>query len=359
MKKHLPEGTALMAVVKANGYGHGDYETAVCALEAGADYLAVAMLDEALALRKKGITAPILVLGAAKTASAGAAAEAGVTLTAPSADWLKEAEACVPEGQRLQIHIKCDTGMGRIGIRERAELLEAEQLCLQSAAISLEGIFTHFATADEIDTAYYEKQLARFQSMLSWLTERPAIVHAANSAALLRFPEAVFNMVRAGIALYGLAPSQEMKELLPFELKEALSLKSRLVHVKKLHAGESVSYGAVFTAEEDCWIGTLPIGYADGWIRKLQGRDILINGQRLQLVGRICMDQCMVRLPGPLETGTPAVLIGQDGKERITVDDIAGTLDTINYEVTCMMAARLPRVYIKGGRVSAVSNALL
>ena len=348
-----------MAVVKANGYGHGDYETAVCALEAGADYLAVAMLDEALSLRKKGITAPILVLGAAKTSSAGTAAEAGVTLTAPSAGWLKEAEAAIPRGQRLQIHIKCDTGMGRIGIRERAELQEAEQLCQQSEALSLEGIFTHFATADEIRTDYYEKQLSRFRSMLSWLTERPAIVHAANSAALLRFPEAAFNMVRAGIALYGLAPSQEMKDLLPFELKEAFSLKSRLVHVKKLQAGESVSYGAVFTAEEECWIGTLPIGYADGWIRKLQGREILINGQRLPLVGRICMDQCMVRLPGPLETGTAAVLIGQDGKDRITVDEIAGTLDTINYEVTCMMAARLPRVYLKGGRISAVSNALL
>ncbi|MGE7880192.1 alanine racemase [Peribacillus muralis] len=359
MKTRLRNGVSLFAVVKANAYGHGDYDVAKTALEAGADFLSVAFLDEALSLRKKGITAPILVLGVSRPESAVLAAEQGISVTAFDEAWLESAKAQLKPGQVLQVHVKVDSGMGRIGIRDKNQLMKVESLLMRETCFNFQGIFTHFATADELKTDLYEKQLAVFKAMLAGLTERPDYIHAANSAASLRFADPIWNAVRMGISMYGLSPSMEMKPLLPFPLQQAISLKTKLVAVKQLVEGESVSYGATYTAQGNEWIGTLPIGYADGWIRKLQGQEVLIEGMRVPIVGRICMDQCMIKLPGSFPVGTEVTLIGDDGVESITVDEIAAKLETINYEVTCMIGARVPRVYLKNNQKKHIRNFIL
>ena len=195
--------------------------------------------------------------------------------------------------------------------------------------------------------------------MLSSLKKLPKIVHAANSASALRFTEPLFNAVRFGISMYGLSPSPEIKPILPYDLKEVFSLKTKIVHVKQLSRGDSVSYGATYTAQEDEWIATLPIGYADGWIRKLQGQEVLVAGEKAPIVGRICMDQCMIKLSRPLPIGTEVTLIGESQGLSISVDEIATKLDTINYEIPCMITSRVPRVYIQNNQLSHVRNPLL
>ncbi|RFU67894.1 alanine racemase [Bacillus sp. V59.32b] len=359
MRKHLPSAVKIFAVVKANGYGHGDMETANTALEAGADYLAVAFLDEALALRKKGIQAPILVLGASRPENARIAAEQDIALTVFQKEWLESAIKEISPHAPLKIHVKCDSGMGRLGIRTKEELEHLEDMLLNENKFLFEGIYTHFATADELNTEYYKKQLAAFKAMLSWLKVRPALIHAANSAASLRFHDHDFNAVRMGISMYGLSPSMEMKEILPFPLKQAMSLKTRIVQLKQLSKGDSVSYGATYKAERPEWIATLPIGYADGWIRKLQGQEVLVNGERLPIIGRICMDQCMVKLKEEQPLGTEVTLIGESAGSFISIDEIAEKLETINYEVVCLISARVPRVYHRLDRVVKVVNPLL
>lgn len=359
MKQMLPKEVKMFAVVKANAYGHGDYEVAYTALKAGADFLAVAFLDEALALRKKGITAPILVLGASKPESAGIAADAGVSLTVFSIDWLEQAKKYINNEQNLHIHVKIDSGMGRIGVRSKDELMNLDSWLAKETCYTFEGVFTHFATADQLDLIYFQKQLDTFKLMLSSLQKLPKIVHAANSASALRFSEPLFNAVRFGISMYGLSPSPEIKPILPYDLKEVFSLKTKIVHVKQLSRGDSVSYGATYTAQEDEWIATLPIGYADGWIRKLQGQEVLVAGEKAPIVGRICMDQCMIRLSRPLPIGTEVTLIGESQGLSISVDEIATKLDTINYEIPCMITSRVPRVYIQNNQLSHVRNPLL
>ncbi|WML50193.1 alanine racemase [Neobacillus sp. PS3-34] len=359
IKNYLPEEVDIIAVVKANAYGHGDDQTAQAALKAGAKYLAVAFMDEAIALRKKGITAPILVLGATRPQDAMVAAENQITLTIFQSDWLNEAKAHLGQDQKLLLHVKLDTGMGRIGIRNKEELKQVVQILKSEDIFVLEGIFTHFATADELELSYFQRQLDTFIEMLNVLEKRPRYVHCSNSAAALRFPDALFNAVRIGIAMYGLTPSREMEPEIPVPLKEAFMLKSRLVHVKKLQKGEKVSYGATYEAQEEEWIGTLPIGYADGWIRKLQGQEVLVEGKRVPIVGRICMDQCMIRLPGNVPVGTTVTLIGAQNGKFISVNEIAEKLDTINYEITCMIASRVPRLYKQDGRIVNLKNYLI
>lgn len=359
LKKQLPNDVQMIAVVKANAYGHGDVQVARAALEAGATYLAVAFLDEAVALRNKGITAPILVLGASRPEDTPVAFKNNITLTVFRYEWLQQAKGMLGEGEKLSIHIKLDTGMGRIGVRSEEELRSIEELVEASGSFLFEGIYTHFATADELEEGYFRKQLSRFHKLLSYVKVKPDMVHASNSAASFRFGEATFNAVRFGIGMYGLTPSLEMEPLLPFPLQQAFSLHTRLVHVKKLEKGESVSYGATYTAEEPEWIGTLPIGYADGWIRKLHGQEVLIEGKPVPLVGRICMDQCMVRLPKELPVGTLVTLIGEQEAADISMNEIATKLETINYEVPCMISSRVPRIYKKYGKVIEQRNDIL
>lgn len=358
LKQRLPENVTLFAVVKANGYGHGDVQTARTAIRAGASYLAVAFIDEAILLRKKGIKVPILVLGASRPEDITAAAQYDITLTVFQANWLQFVKEKVSLTKPVRVHIKVDTGMGRIGVRTKQELQEVEQLIQENPMLICEGIFTHFATADEIDQVYYQQQLAAFQEMLNSLKTCPPLVHCSNSASSLRFPENHFNGVRMGITMYGLTPSYEIEPVLPYQLKEAFSLHTKIVHVKQLHSGDKVSYGATYEAQGDEWIATLPIGYADGWIRKLSGQEVLIEGKRMPIIGRICMDQLMVKLDKYYPVGTVVTLIGGQGKEFISVNEIAKKLDTINYEVTCMIAGRVPRVYIQDGKVIETINGL-
>lgn len=359
IKNLLPNQVEIIAVVKANAYGHGDIKVSKTALEAGATYLAVAFMDEAMALRNKGITTPILVLGATRATDVQIAVKHKITITVFQMDWLIEAKKHLHDHDKLAVHIKLDTGMGRIGIRDKDELKAIEQMIRMDSRFDLEGIYTHFATADELEQAYFKEQLDLFQDMLSVLSKKPRYVHCSNSAAALRFSQAYFNAVRIGIAMYGLTPSPEMEQEIPFALKEAFTLRSKLIHVKKLQKGDKVSYGSTYEAKGEEWIGTIPIGYADGWIRRLQGMEVLVDGKRMPIVGRICMDQCMVLLPYELPIGTTVTLIGVDGEQFISVNDVAERLETINYEVPCIIANRVPRLYKKGGKIVDLKNYLL
>jgi alanine racemase len=358
-KDYLPKDIEIFAVVKANGYGHGDIQVAQTAIEAGAHGLAVAFLDEALSLRKSGIDVPILVLGASRPEDAKIAAQYGISLTVFQKEWLEEAKLTLVEDQKLFIHIKCDTGMGRIGVREINELKEIEKQIIQSSSFVFEGIFTHFATADELNTNYYETQLHRFENMIEVLEGKPRYIHCANSASTLRFTQSGFNAVRLGIAMYGLSPSEEMNSFLPIPLKEVFTLHTKIVYVKKLPPGESISYGATYQTKGEEWIATLPIGYADGWIRKLQGQKVIVDGKEATIVGRICMDQCMIKLPNYIPIGTKVTLIGKQGDLSISIDDIASKLETINYEIPCIISERVPRIYIKNGEVFEIENKIL
>lgn len=358
LKEKLPSQVEIIAVVKANAYGHGDVQISNIALAAGATYLAVAFLDEALSLRRKGVTAPILVLGASRPQDVSLASKHRITLTVFRADWITEAQETLRENESLKLHVKVDTGMGRIGIRENNELQELEKMIMQDTRLELEGVFTHFSTADELNTDYFYEQFARFKEMISLLNKSPKYIHCSNSAAALRFSDANFNAVRLGIAMYGLTPSLEMEPELPYPLHEVFSLHSRLIHVKKLQKGDKVSYGATYEAQGEEWIGTIPIGYADGWIRKLQGQEVLINGKKVPIVGRICMDQCMIRMPEELPIGTKVTLIGEQQGEVISVNEIAERAETINYEIPCIISNRVPRIYKQHGEVVDVYNAI-
>ena len=359
IRSALPKDVRVFVAVKANAYGHGDVHVSKAALEAGAHGLAVATLDEAIRLRKSGLDAPILLMGTSRPSDAGIAAELRISLAVFQTEWIQEAASHIKEGQKLRIHIKCDTGMGRLGIKKTEELKEIQAILKQSGKFHTEGIFTHFATADQVSSDYYLKQVMRFEEMVEQLEDKPEYIHAANSASALCHGNALFNTVRIGISLYGLAPSEEVKPLLPYERKEAFSLHTKVSHVKKLEAGESIGYGATYTASQEEWIATVPIGYADGWIRKLQGIEVVAGGGKAKVVGRICMDQMMLRLPCHMPIGTDVTLIGRQGDQFVPVDEIADYLDTINYEVTCMIPARVPRVYKKSGKTLGIDNPVL
>ncbi|WP_027410261.1 alanine racemase [Anoxybacteroides tepidamans] len=359
LREFLDDRTEIMAVVKANAYGHGDVQVAQTALEAGASHLAVAFLDEALALRKKGVTAPILVLGAVRPEDVELAARERIALTVFQVEWLERAKQLFKEELPVSFHLKMDTGMGRLGVKEQEEAKRIVAIIDEHPLFSLEGVYTHFATADEVNTEYFSFQYQNFLRMLDWLPYKPKWIHCGNSATSLRFPDKVFNIVRFGIAMYGLSPSLEIKPHLPFALKEAFSLHSRVVHVKRLLPGEKVSYGATYTAKDEEWVGTVPIGYADGWIRKLQNFQVLVDGVKVPIIGRICMDQMMIRLPKKVPVGTQVTLIGRQGGEQVTIDDVAQYIGTINYEIPCTISYRVPRIFLKKKSIMEVRNFVL
>lgn len=358
MKEHVGKNVKVIAVVKANAYGHGSVQVAKTAIKSGASMLAVAFLDEAIALRNSGIEAPILILGATRASAIQLAIKYDITLTVFSLDWLVEASQYIQEGN-VKIHVKLDTGMSRLGVREEKSLLAIFDYVKTSSCFHIEGIYTHFATADEKDVTYFNEQYEKFDEFLELIPHDELLVHCGNSATGLRFPEKVYNAVRLGISMYGLTPSLEIKDELPYTLKEAFSLKTKLVNVKKVPKGTKVSYGATYEAKSEEWIGTIPIGYADGWIRALRDVDVLVAGQRAPLVGRICMDQCMIKLPYELPIGETVTLIGRQNNEKISVDEIASHLNTINYEITCMISMRVPRIFWENGQKIDVDNPII
>ncbi|KRL66292.1 alanine racemase [Companilactobacillus versmoldensis] len=344
--KAVPEGTDVFAVVKANAYGHGLVRVAQAEIEYGASGLCVATLDEAIEVRDAGVVAPILVLGVTPVKYAEIANKADISLTVPSLEWLQQAAS--ENIYQLKIHLAIDSGMGRIGFLNHESLVAACKFVKDHPESFIpEGLFTHFSTADSPDQSYFDKQVKRFNEIKHDLPIKFRYVHCANSATALWHKDLAVNMVRYGIALYGLNPSQTDITDLPFELKPALSLHSELVFTKKVQPGESIGYGATYTTNEEEWIGTVPMGYADGWLRRMQGSDVLIEGQRCPIVGRVCMDQFMVKLPHEMPVGTKVTLIGKNGNDEITTTDVAKYAGTINYEILCSLAERLPRVYLE------------
>jgi alanine racemase len=338
----------LCAVVKADGYGHGALAAARAALSGGAEWLAVATAGEAAELRAAGLEAPLLVMGALS------AEELDVALAA-RADVVAWREAFVaglaghPAAQGTGVHVKLDTGMGRLGTRDPAEADRVVAAVAAALRLRLAGAMTHFATADE-DPAFLAEQLARFTPWAAAVrAAHPGVlVHAANSAATLREPAARFDLVRCGVALYGLDPFQV--DPAAHGLEPALRLESYVAEVKLARPGESAGYGRRFVAREPTWIGTVPIGYADGVRRALGNRaEVLVAGRRVPVVGAISMDNLTVDLGGgeaePPSRGMPVTLIGTQGGEAIRAEELAAHLETINYEITCGISRRVPRVY--------------
>ncbi|WP_165004228.1 MULTISPECIES: alanine racemase [unclassified Enterococcus] len=343
----LPEGKELFAVVKANGYGHGAVEAAQAAVAGGATGFCVANLDEGVELREAGFTQPILVLNMIPYDALTLAVAHDLSITAGTWEWLQKTAAVLEESKMdhpLRLHLKVDTGMGRIGFLTPNGVKEAAEFIQKNPYLYWEGLFTHFSTADQADDTYWNLQKQRFEDAVAVLPELPRYVHVSNSATALWHSEIIGNMIRYGAAMYGLNPSgHALPEVYP--LKPALELVSELIQVKQLAAGEGIGYGETYVTSQPEWIGTVPIGYADGWLRKMQGFSLLIDGNYCETVGRVCMDQLMVRLPHEMPVGTKVTLIGKNQNEEITMQDVADQLGTIHYEVACILGLRIPREY--------------
>ncbi len=352
IKRMLKPNTHLMAIVKADAYGHGAIGVAHQALVSGASWLGVAIPEEGAELREAGITAPILVLGGIDETQVKTVVEYDLTQCVFSLD---VARLLNYEAQRLNkkiaVHLKVDTGMGRIGL---VDVESIRKFCSEIKPYShliLEGIFTHFAAADEEDKTFTNQQMKRFSNILDVLASdgvKFKWVHAANSAAIIDCPDAHFNLVRAGIAMYGYYPSTAVKRsLVPVE--PILQWETKVVHVKDVGKGDSISYGRTFIAERPMRIATLPVGYADGYSRLLSNRGwVLIHGRKAPIVGVVCMDQVMVDVThiSGVKPGDSAVLIGTQGDETISAEDIARLCGTISYEVLTGIGRRIPRIYI-------------
>ncbi|HEV2922680.1 MAG TPA: alanine racemase [Solirubrobacteraceae bacterium] len=349
--KELHGETSLCAVVKAGGYGHGAIQSAAAALAGGASSLAVASAEEALELRDAGVRVPVLVMGALSQSELAGALAADAEVVVWREPYLKSVAAA--GGGR--VHVKFDSGMGRLGTRDQAEATRVVEAARRIPAVELVGVMTHFATADDLnDDGYFMRQLATFANWARAMkADQPElIVHAANSAATLRDRSAHFDMVRCGIAIYGMDPFGRDPAIRGLE--PAMELSSYVAEVKLCAAGESSGYGRRFTAESDTYLGVLPIGYGDGWRRGLSNNaDVLVGGHRYPLVGTVSMDNVTVDLGGDPSAmnlrGERAILIGFQGTERITAEEVARRLDTINYEVTCAITPRVLRSYHRDG----------
>ena len=341
-------GVHVMAVVKANGYGHGAVPVAQAALRGGASWCAVARIDEALELRRSGLERPVLLLGYTPPQRLDEAIVNTISLTVWNMEQIEQAsQAARRTGQPARLHLKVDTGMSRLGVQAEDAPALARQLAA-APGVTFEGIFTHFAKADESDPSTTHDQESRFLGVLQDLKAdgiKPQLVHAANSAASLTRSSAYFDMVRAGIAIYGLHPSSECP--LPDTFRPALGWKSVLSMVKVLPPGRGLSYGHEYFTQSNERIGTIPVGYADGF-RRTHGNQVLVAGKLTPIVGRVCMDQLLVQLDGVPEAceGDPVVLIGEQGGQRISAEQVAKCWGTINYEVVCGIGARVPRIYI-------------
>jgi alanine racemase len=350
LRTHLGADVELVAVVKANAYGHGAVPVSVAALEAGADSLAVARTDEGVALREAGISVPVMVMGYALPAQAEAIVAADLI---PTVNTMALAEAldrvAAHRPAPLPVYVKVDTGMGRFGLLPEEVLPFARQL-LTRRHLTLAGLWTHYAVADEADKSYTRMQFQRYKQVVGALEAEGITIpkeFTANSAAALDLPEVHLDAVRVGIALYGLYPSEEVSRHV--SLRPALSLKARLGRVRVLPPGSDISYGRTYTTTRETPIGLVPVGYGDGYPRALSNRgQVLVGGQRVPIVGRVCMDQFMVDLttvPGAAEDDE-VVLIGRQGDEVISTEEVASWLGTINYEVVTAISARVPRVYV-------------
>lgn len=398
LRKQLRREVEIMAVVKADAYGHGIKSTVPVLIENGVTRLAVSMLDEALELRKNNVKMPILVLSYTDPRRAREIAKGQITQTVYNMELAKALSIAGEElGIDVRIHIKVDTGMGRVGFVAGFDAIKSIEEISKMKNIVIEGIYTHFSSADEEDKTYTEMQFEKFMSIcheLGRIGINIPIRHVCNSAAAIRFPHMHLDMIRPGILLYGMSPSKYC-DAIDSGFKPAMSLKTNVILVKEVEQNQSISYGRTFTTKRKSIIATIPIGYADGYSRILSNKaEVLINGELLPIVGTICMDTCMVDVTDArdrqnsvandlekkerdvesifanqvdksikpefnIKVNDEVVLFGTQNDKSISVDDIASIMQTINYEVTCLIGKRIPRAYIQNGKIKEVQNYLL
>ena len=368
IRKYVSVKAQIMAIVKADAYGHGAPYAAKELDAAGADRFGVSNIEEALQLRRCGITKPILILGYTPPDCVGTLIGEKITQTVFSPEYAETlSRAAVDAGGIVRIHIKIDTGMGRIGYLYNGQ---ADAACVEGVTaaaalkgLEIEGVFTHFAVSDEPENPFTKLQFERFMHAVGLIEERGVkfqIKHCCNSAGLLNFPEMQLDMVRPGIILYGLTPNEPMP--LPIRLEPAMELKTVMFQIKTLDADTPVSYGMKYVTPDRRVVGTLPIGYADGFARSLSNSaDVLVSGQRARIIGRVCMDQCMADITdiANVQENSIVTVIGGDGSERISMEELAGKMGTINYETACLIGKRVPRVFYKGGEAVASQNYFL
>ncbi|OCA97113.1 alanine racemase [Clostridium beijerinckii] len=363
--KNLAKDKEVIAVVKADCYGHGALDVAPTLLENGASRLAVAVLTEGIELRNDNIKAPIMILGYTPSYLNEELIKYDLEQTVYDLDYAKElSKTALNLNKKAKIHIAIDTGMGRIGFLPTEKAID--DICKICSLEGLEviGIFTHFSTSDEKDKEYTNEQFEKFTDLLKKLSnlniEIP-IKHVSNSGAIMDMPKTYLDAVRAGIILYGYYPSNEVKKE-NLSLKPALTLKATITRVQEMDAGMSISYGRTFKTERRSLIATIPIGYADGYSRLLaKNAKVIINGQFAPIVGRICMDQCMIDITdinGDIKVGDEVIVLGEQDGLRFNADDFAEIMGTINYEILCMLKYRIPRVYVKNGKIFNVRNYL-
>jgi alanine racemase len=346
VKKHLRPETKVMVTVKADAYGHGLVPVSKKLASCGVDHLGVASIDEGIRLRKAGIRIPILILGMILKDDIEPLFKYGLVATVCTVELGQALNRMARRiGRRIDVHIKVDTGMGRLGVLHH-DALELSEGLSRMRFLNIEGIFTHFAFAD-MDREFTSRQIALFDRLVARLNKEGIhipLVHAANSMGVLDFYHGHFNMVRPGLVIYGLYP----KENLNINLRPALSLKTRVIYFKKMPKGYGISYGHIYVTRKNTTVVTLPIGYGDGYPRNLSNlAPVLIRGRRFTISGRICMDQVMVDVGDfKVKIGDEAVLIGSQGRNKITAEELAGLSGTIPYEIVCGLGSRIPRVYI-------------
>ncbi len=364
MKENIAENTKILAVIKTDGYGHGGVPIAKMLEQL--DFMfgyAAATYEEAHVLREAGVKKPVLILGYTFPYCYENLIREEIRPAVYRRDTVEElAAAAARVGQKAKVHIKVDTGMGRIGITPDEEGLEFVKFLMEHPELEVEGIFTHFAKSDEADKTSANHQLELFQNFIDRIQAEAGLTipirHCSNSAAILEMPQANMDMVRAGITTYGLYPSEEVsKDVVP--LQAAMSLYSHIIYCKTIHAGQSVSYGGLFTATKDTRVATIPVGYGDGYPRSLSGKGyVLIHGKKAPILGRVCMDQFMVditEIPGAME-GDRVTLLGADGAERITAEELGELSGRFNYEFVCVLGKRVPRVYRRNGEITEVKD---
>jgi alanine racemase len=349
------KNSKITAVIKADGYGHGAVAIAETLLENGADRFAVATLSEAIQLKTSFPNIETMILGYTPENLAKDVIEHNIIQTIYTLEQAKEfSNTALFLNKKIVVHIKLDSGMNRLGMVFSDETIETILEMSKLNGLVIEGIFTHFSAADELDKEYTKQQVKKYQYIVNSLEQRGLnipIKHVSNSAGIIDLPEFNFDMVRAGIMLYGLYPSKEVNHQ-TVKLKEVMCLKAKISQVKKLAAGSGVSYGLKYKCDKDSLVATLPIGYADGYTRMLSGKGkVLVNGSIVPVIGNICMDQCIIDVTGlDVKMGDEVILFGGNDSNGISIDSVADLLNTINYEIVCMIDKRVPRLYIKDGK---------
>lgn len=360
--RRISKSKEIIAVVKADAYGHGALDIVSTLLENGATRLAVAVANEAVELRRGGVTCPIMILGFTPDRLIESLLKYDIEQTVYNYDLAEKISSMAVKNNKVaKIHIALDTGMGRIGFKPDLHGIEQVYKISKLPNIILESVFSHFSSADEEDKGYTNMQFEKFKWFCNKLKEEGINVnirHVANSAAIIDLPETHLEAVRPGIIMFGYYPSEEINKE-KIKLKPVMSLKTNIVHIKEMGAGEYISYGRAFRTERESVIATLPVGYADGYTRFLFGKaKVIINGEYAPVIGKICMDQCMIDITDVpnVKIGDEVILMGEGERLSINAEEIAEKIGTINYEVICMISKRVPRVYLKGNEIVKIRN---